>query len=1049
MYLMRKNRTSRAFALPTVLIASVVLLSVLAVSVTATAAVRTTLKNQYYTQLAQTAGESGVAFAKACLAANGNVPQWTNAKPLTPATDCSGNVVLSPNVKALVVAGGGSGGGSTGGGGGAGGVIFNNEVAIAATSYPVVVGNGGAATAMMQPGLNGSDSSFNDLVAVGGGGGGHSSNAPAASSGKAGGSGGGGQTNVGNTPPGAGTAGQGYAGASGGTTSAGGGGGAGGVGSTGTGANIGGNGGPGVQYNISGSMVYYGAGGGGGNGGSAGTGGNTTPSPSGGQAASGAANTGNGGTGGWAYADGRGGAGGSGVVIISYPINSGITATGGVISTSGGNRIHKFVASGTFTVTSAGTATCPSDPRCSVVVNDTVRSSFSVPRPSVDPVSGQALTIPNNGYVEVTRTSTGAVWRTYRQPSVQSAVVPDLCSGNATAARGWNAAVRSVTQKPIASISSAQTITLAASDLSAGVMYFRKDFNVSAAGTYDLNVYTAAAEDSALTYIDGDYVNTSNGSLASSQVTLTAGCHTIVTKLTNQTYLPRASDFTAAITRSGAATPLVISDTSWRVTAGDTAHFATNNYHETPGAWEPVLDMGVWNNAALPWNATPATWATFSGDSLTEWITTKNNTGGLNRPGNAYSWFRDQKPFTITAQTTLRVSMHCDDRCDLYLDGEKILSSNYSDGANFKNVTVQPGTHTFGIRLYNAASGNIAGILFAAVDTTSNQVIARSSPNWNSTTSWSTTATELYSFDTSFEPVPAIQRAANAKVLVVGGGGGGGSDMGGGGGGGAVIYNAAQALSPGNYSVTVGLGGAGGPAGTAQVRAANGQDSLFGTIRALGGGGGGSAYAVNTSPPGSGASAGGSAGANATLRASGVIGLGYDSVATLGSYYPTGGGGAGGPGAVNPATGGPGVLVDVLGTSYYFGGGGGGSGYTTIGGNGGIGGGGGGAVGTTTGGGTAINPGQPGGGGTTAAQTNRPGGNGGANSGGGGGGGSHYNSNNYGGNGGSGVVAIVIPNNTMSVSAPGAFVMTAIVPGHTVYMYNNVGNFTFTVNSIN
>ena len=78
------------FALPTVLIASVVMLTILTVSVSSVAAVRTALKSQYYEQLAQVAGEAGVAYAKACLAKNGNVPQWTNAAPLKPNTDCSG-----------------------------------------------------------------------------------------------------------------------------------------------------------------------------------------------------------------------------------------------------------------------------------------------------------------------------------------------------------------------------------------------------------------------------------------------------------------------------------------------------------------------------------------------------------------------------------------------------------------------------------------------------------------------------------------------------------------------------------------------------------------------------------------------------------------------------------------------------------------------------------------------------------------------------------------------------------------------------------------------
>lgn len=83
-------RAHRAFALPTVLIASVVLLTVLSVSVSATTAVRNTLKDQYYAQLAQVAGEAGVQFAEACLQANNNVMTWSSEAPLTPATDCFG-----------------------------------------------------------------------------------------------------------------------------------------------------------------------------------------------------------------------------------------------------------------------------------------------------------------------------------------------------------------------------------------------------------------------------------------------------------------------------------------------------------------------------------------------------------------------------------------------------------------------------------------------------------------------------------------------------------------------------------------------------------------------------------------------------------------------------------------------------------------------------------------------------------------------------------------------------------------------------------------------
>lgn len=92
----QQPKALRGFALPTVLIASVVMLTVLAVAVSSVAAVRVSLRSQYYEQLAKAAGEAGVAYAKACLAKNSNVPLWTNAKPLTPSTDCAGNVNSDP-----------------------------------------------------------------------------------------------------------------------------------------------------------------------------------------------------------------------------------------------------------------------------------------------------------------------------------------------------------------------------------------------------------------------------------------------------------------------------------------------------------------------------------------------------------------------------------------------------------------------------------------------------------------------------------------------------------------------------------------------------------------------------------------------------------------------------------------------------------------------------------------------------------------------------------------------------------------------------------------
>jgi len=173
-----------------------------------------------------------------------------------------------------------------------------------------------------------------------------------------------------------GTVGQGNRGGNQGTSNySGGGGGAGGFGSDGNNQP---NGGIGVSNSILGTDYYWGGGGGGasytlatgGNGGNGGGGGGAVGvtnggaglnagSPGGGGSpgvvtntpgGNGGANTGGGGGGGSHYnATNKGGDGGSGIVIISYP--TGVTTeTGGTITTSGGNTIHTFTSSGTFTV---------------------------------------------------------------------------------------------------------------------------------------------------------------------------------------------------------------------------------------------------------------------------------------------------------------------------------------------------------------------------------------------------------------------------------------------------------------------------------------------------------------------------------------------------------------------------------------------------------------------------------------------------------------------------------------------------------------------------
>jgi hypothetical protein len=267
--------------------------------------------------------------------------------PLTPVT-----------ASYLVVAGGGGAGRTVSGGGGAGGLLTSSTTLYSGATYIVTVGGGGAVGATLGArGTNGGNSSIagtglTTITSTGGGGGGADGTGTVAErSGSAGGSGGG-AVNV-NGVPGAGTSGQGNAGGNGSTNCAGGGGGAGAVGGNGSG-NIGGTGGNGLQSSISGTATYYAGGGGGGgyntastNAGGLGGGGNGTNDAT--NSTPGTPNTGGGGGGaGFTGAPaGTSASGGSGVVIISYAGSQ--VFNGGLVTSSGGNTIHTFTATGALT----------------------------------------------------------------------------------------------------------------------------------------------------------------------------------------------------------------------------------------------------------------------------------------------------------------------------------------------------------------------------------------------------------------------------------------------------------------------------------------------------------------------------------------------------------------------------------------------------------------------------------------------------------------------------------------------------------------------------
>jgi hypothetical protein len=244
---------------------------------------------------------------------------------------------------ALIVAGGGAAGSLNGGG--AGGVRFLT-VPLTYGSTSVRVGAGGSVS-----GGDGQTSSFASTVSAGGGGGGNNN-----TDGRPGGSGGGGvNSGSGNTPfvdpP------QGFDGGKsfGSSNTGAGGGGAGGRGFSPLSTQAIGPGGSGSYFDIL-AAVGYGSPIGWCGGGGAGV--TSIPTPTSGgiggggfsgyvtPVGTGSANTGGGGGAGYYTA---GGAGGSGIVIIRYPGPQ--IATGGTVTSFGGDTIHTFTATGSSTFT--------------------------------------------------------------------------------------------------------------------------------------------------------------------------------------------------------------------------------------------------------------------------------------------------------------------------------------------------------------------------------------------------------------------------------------------------------------------------------------------------------------------------------------------------------------------------------------------------------------------------------------------------------------------------------------------------------------------------
>ena len=242
----------------------------------------------------------------------------------------------------------------------------------------------------------------------------------------------------------------------------------------------------------------------------------------------------------------------------------------------------------------------------------------------------------------------------------------------------------------------------------------------------------------------------------------------------------------------------------------------------------------------------------------------------------------------------------------------------------------------------------------------------------------------------------------NVKYLAVGGGGGGGQTLGGGGGAGGLrtndpslssIVTASQyvsgylTMSPGNYTLVIGSGGAGGVFSTLSA-AGNGTSTTFTGISDAVGGAAGGSFASGAGASGNNGGCGGGGSWDTVVRAGGIGSQGYNGGSGSTTQYFAGGGGGlasvGISGTTIPGRGG--YATSYLNVSYGGGGGGGCQIGTSASGGGG---------GAGVGGVAVYNQGTV----TVAGDAN-------ANSGSGGGGGGQ---NRDGGKGGSGLFILGIP----------------------------------------
>ena len=318
------------------------------------------------------------------------------------------------------------------------------------------------------------------------------------------------------------------------------------------------------------------------------------------------------------------------------------------------------------------------------------------------------------------------------------------------------------------------------------------------------------------------------------------------------------------------------------------------------------------------------------------------------------SAYRNYTELTASAgQTTFTPASYTPGFIDVFRNGVRLHNSDYT-ATNGTTVVLNNATNandtvsvvSFYVSSVLNAIPNIAGIITSnltditqaggtgALQLPTGSTAQRPSSPQNGMVRKNTTTGNIEYWDPTTSAWIGITQVLAYDVLVVAGGGGTGYSLyhNGGGGAGGLIYSSGILSAGQSYGITIGAGGTGGTS-QGSTDQGNGNNSIFGTLTAVGGGSGGS---YPNQPGRTGGSGGG--GAENGNSSSNVPGSGTTGQGNSGATGYVGGQGAGGGGGASAAggtgvnnsrggNGGAGLQYSISGSAVYYAGGGGGASY--------------------------------------------------------------------------------------------------------------------------